>query len=85
VTSQGALNSDFQQQGPLADHRWPGIAYGPAYAGRSFTWSPWQRQHAYRSYDMQRSIIAAGGAFVDTATYWDVGGTIIAKHRGLGS
>jgi hypothetical protein len=84
-TTQGALNSDYQQQGPLDAIGGVGITWGPAYVGRSFTWSPGSgNMPDASSLDIAASIGAAGGAFTDTATYWDVGGTIIAKHRGLG-
>jgi hypothetical protein len=85
TTSQGALNSDYQQQGPLDAIGGVGITWGPAYAGRSFTWSPGSGNMPLESsLDIAASVGAAGGAFTDTATYWDVGGTIIKKHRGLG-
>jgi hypothetical protein len=84
-TTQSALNSDYQQQGPALTIGGSGIAYGPPYVGRSFTWSPGSgNMPDASSLDIAGSISAAGGVFTDTATYWDVGGTIIAKHRGLG-
>jgi hypothetical protein len=84
-TTQSVLNSEYQQQGPSLTIGGPGIAYGPSYVGRSFTWTPGSgNMPDASSLDIAGSISAAGGAFVDTATYWDIGGTIIAKHRGLG-
>jgi hypothetical protein len=83
AVSQGTLNSFFQQQGPALTIGGPGIAYGPAYAGQGVLWSPGSGNMP-TDYDVSGIIAGGGGSFVDTATYWDVGGTIIAKHRGLG-
>jgi hypothetical protein len=82
-TTQSTLNSLFQNQGPALSVGGPGVAWGPPYAGQDITWSPGSGNMP-NDYDTSGILGGGGGAFVDTATYWDVGGTIIAKHRGLG-